>query len=84
MEYITKLENVHEALKNCNLCQDTLFVELPDTPEYMFADTREVIGELMDAIEKNIEAHGGYMIDEWQFVDERQQPMSVLSHVRLK
>ena len=23
MEYITKLENVHEALKNCNLCQDT-------------------------------------------------------------
>ena len=84
MEYITKLENVHEALKNCNLCQDMLFVELPDTPEYMFADTRAVIGELMDAIEKNIEAHGGYMIDEWQFVDERQQPMSVLSHVRLK
>jgi hypothetical protein len=84
MEYTTKLENVEEALQNCDLCKDTLIVELPDTPEYMFCDTREVVGEFMDAIEANIEAHGGYMIDEWMFVDERQEPMHVLNHVKLK
>ncbi len=84
MEKTTKLENVAEALKDCDLCKDTLFVELPKTPDYMFVDTREVIGGLMDLIEANIKAHGGYMIDAWQFVDERQVPMSVLSRVRLK
>jgi hypothetical protein len=44
--------------------------------------------ELMDelgikeAIEENIERHGGYMIDEWQYVDHRQVPMDIRSRVR--
>ncbi|MBR1788745.1 MAG: hypothetical protein IJ762_06115 [Bacteroidaceae bacterium] len=83
MEYRTKLENVKEALENCNLCEDRLWVELPDTPQYMFYDTEDEIRPFLDMIEENIERHGGYMIDEWQFVDKTQKLMNVLSVVRL-
>ena len=38
----------------------------------------------MEAIEENIERHGGYMIDEWQYVDARQIPMDIRSRVRFK
>ena len=83
MEYRTKLENVEEALQRCDLCEDRLLVELPDTPEYMFYDTEDVIRPLLDMIEENIERHGGYMIDEWQFVDKEQNLMNVLYVVKL-
>ncbi len=83
MEYRAKLENVKDALQNCNLCEDTLFVELPDTPEYMFFDTMDTVRDFLDIIEENIERNGGYMIDEWQFVDKEQNLMNVLNVVRL-
>lgn len=38
---------------------------------------------IKEVLEKNIEEHGGYMIDEWQFVDERQSPMDLRSKVKL-
>ena len=70
----------------CNLCTDTLEVMLPDDPKYGFMSTEDLFYELglMKAIEKSIEQHGGYMIDEWQFVDARQVPMDIRSRVRFK
>ena len=70
----------------CNLCTDTLEVMLPDDPKYGFMSTEDLFYELgiMEAIEKSIEHHGGYMIDEWQFVDARQVPMDIRSRVRFK
>ncbi len=70
----------------CNLCTDTLEVMLPDDPKYGFMSTEDLFYELgiMEAIEKSIEQHGGYMIDEWQFVDARQVPMDIRSRVRFK
>ena len=70
----------------CNLCTDTLEVKLPEDPKYGFMSTEDLFYELgiMDAIEESIEQHGGYMIDEWQFVDARQVPMDIRSRVRFK
>ena len=70
----------------CNLCTDTLEVMLPDDPKYGFMSTEDLFYELgiMKAIEESIEQHGGYMIDEWQFVDARQIPMDIRSRVRFK
>ena len=70
----------------CNLCTDTLEVMLPDDPKYGFMSTEDLFYELgiMKAIEESIEQHGGYMIDEWQFVDARQVPMDIRSRVRFK
>ena len=70
----------------CNLCTDTLEVKLPEDPKYGFMSTEDLFYELgiMEAIEKSIEQHGGYMIDEWQFVDARQVPMDIRSRVRFK
>ena len=39
---------------------------------------------IKDAVELNIKCNGGYMIDEWQFVDSRQVPMDIRSRVRFK
>ena len=70
----------------CNLCTDTLEVKLPEDPKYGFMSTEDLFYELgiMEAIEESIEQHGGYMIDEWQFVDARQIPMDIRSRVRFK
>ena len=48
--------------------------------------TDEIIYQLgiKDAIEENIKQHGGYMIDEWGYVDDRQIPMDIRSRVRFK
>lgn len=79
-------EKLEEAIKQCNLCIDTLIVTLPDRREYWFMSTDEIIYRLQikDAIEENIKQHGGYMIDEWQYVDARQIPIDIRAHVRFK
>jgi hypothetical protein len=83
-ELTVPVDKVLEGISQCNLCIDTLFVTL--TPEYGFASTEDLFYDLglMNAIEKNIKAHGGYMIDEWQYVDARQVPMDIRSRVRFK
>ncbi len=73
-----------EALLSCNLCRDTLFVKVPDDPQFAFRTSEELIEPFKDAAEENIERNGGYMIDEWQFVDHRQQPMHLLSRLRFE
>ena len=51
----------------------------------MFSDD-DLILELgiKSTIEKNITRHGGYMIDGWQYVDTRQIPIDIRSHIRFK
>ena len=85
-ELTVPVEQVLEGIAQCNLCIDTLFVSLKGHPEYAFASTNDLYYDLhiMEAIEENIERHGGYMIDEWQYVDARQIPMDIRSRVRFK
>lgn len=85
-ELTVPVEQVLEGIAQCNLCIDTLFVTLPKDPKYGFMSTEELFHKLnlMEAIEENIERHGGYMIDEWQYVDARQIPMDIRSRVRFK
>ena len=45
---------------------------------------KDYILEVKSTIEKNITQHGGYMIDEWQYVDKRQIPIDIRSHIRFK
>ena len=80
------MENLKEEIKQCNLCIDTLFVILPDIEKFWFKSSSELIYQLgiKGAIEKNIEQHGGYMIDEWLYVDARQIPIDIRAHVRFK
>ena len=77
-----KLADVEEVLENCNLCRDTLFVLCPD--DYAFTSTNDLMYSIKDAVELNIKCNGGYMIDEWHFVDSRQVPTDVRSRVRFK
>lgn len=83
-EWTVPLDEMREAIRRCNLCRDTLFVLCPDSTEYDFMSADELMDELgiKEAIEENIERHGGYMIDEWQYVDHRQVPMDIRSRVR--
>ena len=77
-----KLADVDEVLEKCNLCRDTLFVVCPD--EYGFTSTNDLMYPIKDAVELNIKCNGGYMIDEWQFVDSRQVPIDIRSRVLFK
>lgn len=79
-----KLKDLDEALKHCNLCRDTLTVLYPDKSDYWFKSSAELMWNfgIKEKVESNIERHGGYMIDEWQFVDERQSPMDLRSKVK--
>lgn len=82
---MTELEvRLREEIDNCNLCVDTLTLTLPDSSEYWFKSNADLIYNLgiKDAIEDNIVRHGGYMIDEWQFVDSRQIPFDIRSRIR--
>ncbi len=83
-EFTAGFEDVDQALTQCNLCRDTLYLVLPDTPEYQFIDTEDLFRRIKDKVEANIEAHGGYMIDEWRFVDARQEPTDIRFRVRFK
>jgi len=85
-EITVPVDKVLEGIAQCNLCIDTLLVTLPKDPKYGFMSTEELFRKLklMEAIEENIERHGGYMIDEWQFVDARQIPMDIRSRVRFR
>ncbi len=85
-ELTVPMDQVLEGIAQCNLCVDTLFVTLPKDLRYGFMSTEELFYdlELMEAIEENIERHGGYMIDEWQYVDARQVPMDIRSRVRFQ
>ena len=85
-EITVPVEKIMEGIAQCNLCIDTLFVSLQGHPEYDFASTDDLFYRLgiMDAIEENIKQHGGYMIDEWQYVDARQVPQDIRSRVRFK
>ena len=79
-----KLEHLDEALKHCNLCRDTLTVLYPDKSDYWFKSSAELMWDfgIKEKLEENIERYGGYMIDNWQFVDERQSPMDLRSKVK--
>ena len=77
-----KLADIEEVLEECNLCRDTLFVLCPD--DYAFTSTNDLMYSIKDAVELNIKCNGGYMIDEWQFVESRQVPMDIRSRVRFK
>ena len=85
-EITVPVEKVMEGIAQCNLCIDTLIVSLQGHPEYDFASTDDLFYRLgiMEAIEENIKQHGGYMIDEWQYVDARQVPQDIRSRVRFK
>ena len=77
-----KLADVDEVLETCNLCRDTLLVVCPN--DCGFSTTNDLMYPIKDAVEKNIKRHGGYMIDEWQYVDCRQVPTDIRSRVRFK
>ncbi len=85
-EITVPVEKVMEGISQCNLCIDTLYISLQGHPEYDFASTDDLFYRLgiMEAIEENIKQHGGYMIDEWQYVDARQVPQDIRSRVRFK
>ncbi len=85
-EITVPVEKVMEGISQCNLCIDTLYISLKGHPEYDFASTEDLFYRLgiMEAIEENIKQHGGYMIDEWQYVDARQVPQDIRSRVRFK
>ena len=79
-----KIADIKEAIGQCNLCRDTITALLPNEPDYWFRSTDELMYPIKDAVEKNIKRHGGYMIDEWRFVDSRQVPTDIRSRVRFK
>ena len=79
-----KIADIREAIGQCNLCRDTITALLPNEPDYWFRSTDELMYPIKDAVEKNIKRHGGYMIDEWQYVDSRQVPTDIRSRVRFK
>ena len=83
-EMTVPLSELDEALGKVNLCRDTLFLVLPDDPRYEFVDTEGLFYPIRDKIEANIKAHGGYMIDEWRFVDSRQTPLDIRTRVRFR
>lgn len=85
-EITVPVEKIMEGIAQCNLCIDTLYISLKGHPEYDFASTEDLFYRLgiMEAIEENIKQHGGYMIDEWQYVDARQVPLDIRSRVRFK
>lgn len=74
---------LREDIANCNLCKNTLRVTLPDSHEYWFKSNEDLIYKLdiKKAIEDNIVRNGGYMIDEWFFVDSRQIPIDIRSRI---
>ncbi len=79
-----KLADIKEALAQCNLCRDTITALLPHSPDYWFKSTDELMYPIKDAVEKNIERHGGYMIDEWQYVYGQQPPRDIRYLVRFQ
>ena len=83
-ELTVSADRVLEGVAACNLCIDTLFVTLPDAPQYAFLSAEDLFLKLdiKEAVEENIDRHGGYMIDEWRYVDARQVPMDIRSRVR--
>lgn len=85
-ELTVPVEKIMEGIEQCNLCIDTLIVNLQGHPEYGFTSTEDLFYSLgiMEAVEENIKRHGGYMIDEWQYVDARQVPLDIRSRVRFK
>ena len=85
-ELVVPVAEVKEGINNCNLCIDTLIVTLPDSREFWFKSNEDLILELgiKSTIEENITRHGGYMIDGWQYVDTRQIPIDIRSHICFK
>ena len=77
-----KLADIDEELETCNLCRDTLIVVCPK--ECGDSSTNDLMLPIKDAVELNIKCNGGYMIDEWRFVDSRQVPTDIRSRVRFK
>lgn len=77
-----KLADVDEVLETCNLCRDTLIVVCSN--DCGFNTTNDLMYPIKDAVELNIRCNGGYMIDEWRFVDSRQVPTDIRSRVRFK
>ncbi len=82
--FTVKIADIKEAIRQCNLCRDTITVLLPDEPQYWYESTDELMYPIKDDVEKNIERHGGYMIDEWQYVYRQQAPRDIRNLVRFQ
>ena len=85
-ELTVPADRVLEGIDACNLCIDTLFVTLPDDPQYAFLSAEDLFLKLdiKEAVEENIDRHGGYMIDEWQYVYGQQPPRDIRYLVRFQ
>ena len=79
-------DRIQEGLDQCNLCRDTLIITYPNTRDFWFRSTEDLFRRfrIKSAVENNIKRHGGYMIDEWQYVDERQIPIDLRARVRFQ
>lgn len=84
MEIRTTKEKMTETLQSCNLCVDVVTIVYPNENQYWFMDTEDTLYQWYDEMEANIERNGGYMIDEWQYVDSAQNVMDLRSHVRIE
>lgn len=79
-----KIADIKEAIGQCNLCRDTITALLPNDPKYWFKSTDELMYPIKDDVEKNIKRHGGFMIDEWQYVYRQQAPRDIRYLVRFQ
>ena len=79
-------DRIQEGMDQCNLCRDTLIITYPNTRDFWFLSTEDLFRRfrIKSAVEDNIKRHGGYMIDEWQYVDERQTPIDLRARVRFQ
>ncbi len=82
-EIRVKLADAKKALQTCNLFKDHLVIVFPNEPIYWFFDTEDELYKFMDSVEENVERNGGYMIDQWQFVDAAQNLYDARSRVSL-
>lgn len=85
-EFTYIVGSIQEGLDQCNLCRDTLIITYPNTRDFWFRSTEDLFRRfrIKSAVEDNIKSHGGYMIDEWQYVDERQIPIDLRARVRFQ
>ena len=79
-------DRIQEGLDQCNLCRDTLIITYPNTRDFWFRSSEDLFNRfrIKSPVEDNIKRHGGYMIDEWQYVDERQTPIDLRARVRFQ
>lgn len=84
MEYKITPDKVSEILRQCNLCTDVITIVYPNESCNWFMKTEDQLCKWYKEMEDNVKRSGGYMIDEWQYVDANQQVMDLRGHVKLK